>query len=121
MVFPGRILVDFSFLVVAGKAAVPVPPTKSPWGTIGGAGEAGEALLPALPGLPVESSDVFNGASARVLVTDGGWWPLLAAETSMFSVSETEFGSISWLCTYIERYQLSDEFNIYLSCSRGIC
>ena len=40
----------------------------------------------------IVSSDVNNGDAASVLVTSGG--PLLA-ETS---VSETEFGSISWLC-----------------------
>jgi hypothetical protein len=52
---------------------------------IGGAGEA----------LPVVSTDANNGDAARVVVTNGGWGPLLAAETSMFSVSETEFGSIN--------------------------
>lgn len=64
---------------------------------IGGAGEV-------LPVLPVTSSDVVstdanNDDAARVLAG-----LLLAPETSMFSVFETELGSISWLCTYIERY-----------------
>jgi hypothetical protein len=48
---------------------------------IGGAGAAAGETLPALP---VESSDV------------------VATETSMFNLSETELGSISLLCTYIE-------------------
>jgi hypothetical protein len=50
------------------------------------------------------------GDAARVLVTDDGGWgpPALAAETSMFNVLETDFRSISWLCTYVERYQFSN-------------
>lgn len=58
---------------------------------IGGASEA-----------DVVSTDVNNGDADRVLMTNGGWGLLLAAETSIFSLSETEFGSVSRLCNYIE-------------------
>ena len=50
---------------------------------------------------------------AKVLVSNGVWGPLLAAETSLFSVSETEFGRVSCFCNYIEWCHFSEELNIY--------
>jgi hypothetical protein len=148
VVVPGRILVDFGFLVVTGRAAAGVvPTTKSLWGTtilgglrtgskvfaevavcecsessievpvmlstadacgpgmvsvadISGAGEVLIILPLAVASSDVVSTDANNDDAARVLAG-----LLVAPEASMFSVFETELGSISWLCTYIERYQ----------------
>lgn len=68
VVVPGCILVDFGFLVVAGRAVLCV--------------------------------SEFTGTLALAPVMIRG--PLLTPEMSMFSVSESDFRSISWLCSYIE-------------------
>jgi hypothetical protein len=89
VVVPGRILLDFGFLVVAGRAVL----CES---------EFTGSLAPVTicgPLLAAEMSVSETESGWRwALVTNGGWRPL-AAETSMLSVSETEFGSISWLCS----------------------
>jgi hypothetical protein len=85
---------------IAGACGMPVVLLVA---DIGIAGEAYEAL-------PVASSDI-----ARALVTNCGRGSLLA---SMFSLFETDFGSISWLCTYIEwfrSFSLVIDLNIYLT------
>jgi len=127
VVVPGRILVDLGFLVLAGRVAVPVPPTKPPWSNVfvelAVVCETECGMV-----ADVVSSDANNGGPLLaaetsvsetefgsiswlcVLVTNGGL-PLLAtlAETSLFSVSKTEFGSISWLGTCISSERFSDE------------
>jgi hypothetical protein len=59
---------------------------------------------------------------AKVLMSNGVWGPLLAAETSVFSVSKMAFGRTSCLCNYVERYHFIDKsliFNIQ-TCSLEI-
>lgn len=93
VVVPGRILVDLGFLVVAGRAVL----CESEFA--GSLAPASVTILGPLLAAESSVSETENGW-LWVLVTDGG--RPLAAETSMFSVFETEFGSISWLCSYIQ-------------------
>jgi hypothetical protein len=66
-------LVDFGLFVVAGREVV-----------------CGSELAPV-------TTDWCSESLIEVPVMLGLGW--LAGETSMFSLSETEFGRISWLCT----------------------